>query len=290
MTRLLKEPLLHFLLVGLGLFLLYDFVAGDQAEYDSRVIDVNRDTLLTFVQFRTRAFDPAISAQRLDAMSADELQALIDDYVREEALYREALALGTDKNDYIIKRRLIQSIEFITSGFVTAAVDLSDKELRDYYEENRADYYVEPHVTFTHVFFNSDTRSIDEAIALAEAKLAELNGAGVQFSQAPRHGERFPYFVNYVERTPAFLTSHFGTRMTKQLLALEPDESTWQGPFQSPYGAHVVLLVNRQEGRFPEFSEVEQLVRRDAEQAAIDKLNDQAIQAIVDTYEVNNTL
>ncbi len=290
MTKFLKEPLLHFLLVGLGLFILYDFVSGDETEYDSRVIDVNRDTLLTFVQFRTRAFDPAIAAERLDAMSEAELQLMIDDYVREEALYREALALGMDKNDYIIKRRMIQSIEFITSGFVTAAIDLSDQDLRDYYEENRDDYYIDPFVTFTHVFFNSDERSRDEATAMAASKLDELNNSNVPFSEATRHGERFPYFVNYVERTPSFLASHFGAQMTEQVLTLEPDDTTWHGPFQSPYGSHLVLLVNRQEGRFPSFEEVEASVRQDAERAATEELNNEAISAIVGTYEINNTL
>ena len=76
---------------------------------------------------------------------------LVDDFVREEALHREALALGMDANDYVIKQRLIQSIQFITNGFVTAAVDVSDDDVADYYEANKDDYYVDPYVTFTHV-------------------------------------------------------------------------------------------------------------------------------------------
>ena len=107
MTTLIKEPLVHFLAVGLGLFVLFEFVGGDDAAYDSKVINVDRDALLTFVQYRLRAFEPRIAAERLDGMSDEELDRLIGDYVREEALHREALALGMDKNDYIIKRRMI---------------------------------------------------------------------------------------------------------------------------------------------------------------------------------------
>lgn len=290
MNKILKEPLLHFLLVGLGLFVLFDLVASEDSAYDSRVINVDRDSLLTFVQFRTRAFEPAVAAERLDAMSGEELQRLIDDYVREEALHREAMALGMDKNDYVIKRRMIQSIEFITNGFVAAAVDASDNDIREYFEENRDDYFVEPFVTFTHVFFSSERRSPAEALAFATAKLAELNRDRVPFSEAPRHGDRFPYFVNYVERTPAFVASHFGTPMTEALLKLEQDEATWKGPFESAYGVHLVLLTKSQAGRYPELAEVEDLVRQDVERAMKDALNDQAIQAIVDTYEINNAL
>lgn len=290
MSKILKEPLLHFLLLGLGLFVLFELVAGEDSPYDNRIINVDRDSLLTFVQFRTRAFEPSAAAQRLDSMSGEELQRLIDDYVREEALHREAMALGMDKNDYVIKRRMIQSIEFITNGFVAAAVDASDEDIRDYFTSNRDDYFIEPLMTLTHVYFGNERRSQQEALELATAKLAELNRIPVPFSEAPRHGDRFPYFVNYVERTPAFLASHFGTPMTEALLSLEPDTATWKGPFESAYGFHLVLVTKSQAGRYPQLAEVEHLVRQDVERAMKDDLNDQAIQAIVDTYEINSTL
>jgi hypothetical protein len=91
--KLIKETLVHFLAIGLGLFVLFEFVASDDAAYDSKVINVDRDALLTFVQYRSRAFEPRMAAERLDGMSESELERLISDYVREEALHREALAL-----------------------------------------------------------------------------------------------------------------------------------------------------------------------------------------------------
>ena len=95
MQKILREPLVHFLVIGIAHHRL------------DQVIDVDRSSLLTFVQFRTRAIQPEIAAARLDAMSEAELERLIADYVREEALHREALALGVDKNDYVIKRRMV---------------------------------------------------------------------------------------------------------------------------------------------------------------------------------------
>ncbi|MDJ0904892.1 MAG: peptidylprolyl isomerase [Woeseiaceae bacterium] len=290
MKKILQEPLLHFLLIGLGLFVLFEFVGGDADEYDSRVIEVDRDRLLTFVQFRTRAFEPSAAAERLDAMSPEELELLIDDYVREEALHREALALGMDKNDYVIKRRMVQSIEFVTNGFVTAAVEVSDADVATYYAANRDDYFVPPYVTFAHVFLSTEDRDRGEMAAAATKMLAELNAAQAPFSHAPRYGDRFPYFVNYVERSPELVASHFGERMAETVFSLQPSETTWQGPFESAYGAHLVMLVRKADGRYPELGEIADSVRRDAEREAVNSLQDEAIQAIVDTYEVRRSL
>ena len=290
MKKILTEPLLHFMLIGVGLFALYGFVAGEDAAYDERVIVVDRDNLLTFVQFRARAFEPGAAAAYLDKLQGEDLERLIDDYVREEALHRQAIALGVDENDYVIKRRMIQSVEFITNGFVTAALDLEDDDVESYFEANRDDYYVSPFVTYTHVFFGKDQRGADAALALAEAKLAELNADRVPFAEAPGHGDRFPYFLNYVERDPEFVASHFGRRMAEELFVLEPDEATWRGPFESPYGFHLVLLTKKVEGRYPDLAEISERVRDDAEQAELDRMQDEAIRGIVNTYEVRRTL
>ena len=290
MKKLLKEPLLHFLLVGIGLFVLFEFVAGDTDDYDSRVINVDRESLLTFVQFRTRAFEPSAAAARLDAMSSEELERIIDDYVREEALHREAMALGMDKNDYVIKRRMIQSIEFVTNGFVTAAVEVSDDDVQEFYEANREDYFIAPYVTFSHIFLSTEDRDPVAIAEDAEALLAELNAGPVPFSHAPRYGDRFPYFVNYVERSPDLVASHFGAAMAETIFSLQPDAGSWQGPLESAYGFHLVMLARRAEGRYPAIEEIVDAVRQDAEREAVEKLQDEAIQAIVDMYEVRRSL
>ena len=287
---MLKDPLVHFLAIGLCLFALFEFVAIDDAAYDRKVIDVDRESLLTFLQFQARAFEPGLATDRLDNMSDAELEKLISDYVREEALHREALALGVDENDYVIKRRMIQSIEFITDGFVTAAVEISDDDVTEYYESNRDDYYIDPYVTFTHVFFSSERHGRDEAVSLANAMLTELNRERVPFSDAPRHGDRFPFFLNYVERDPQFVASHFGPAMAREVFALDPDQTTWHGPFESAYGLHLVMLTQKAEGRYPDLSEIEAAVRSDAERQVIAEQKSQAIQAIVDTYEIRTSL
>jgi hypothetical protein len=286
LKKLLREPLVHFLAIGVGLFVLFDLIAPEDSNLDSKTIVVDRDALLTFVQFRSKAFNPEVAAARLDALGDAELSMLIDDYVREEALHREALALGMDQNDYVIKQRLIQSLQFITNGFVSAAVDVSDEEITEYYEANRDDYYVDPYVTFTHVYFSNDRHGREQARKLADAKLAELNTEQVPFSESTRHGDRFLYNVNYVERTEDFVGSHFGRSMAAELFTLEADDSRWHGPFESAYGFHLVMVTRRTDGLYPPLEEIADSVREDALRIKLDEQNERAVQAIVDTYDI----
>jgi len=286
LKNLIREPLVHFLAVGLGLFVLFEIVAPEDSNLDSKTIIVDRNALLTFVQYRSKAFNPQVAAARLDALGEAELKMLIDDFVREEALHREALALGMDANDYVIKQRMIQSLQFITNGFVTAAVDVSDDDVAAYYEANKDDYYIDPYATFTHVFFSVDRHGAEQARALASATLAQLNADNVPFSESTRHGDRFLYNVNYVERTEDFVGSHFGTPMAQALFSLDANDKLWQGPVESAYGYHLVMVSKRTEGMYPDLADVEESVRDDALRVEINEKNELAVQAIVGTYDV----
>ena len=286
LKRFLKEPLVHFLAAGLGLFVLFGVVNRGEPDADPNVVIVDHDALLTFVQYRIKAFNPALAEKKLSSLSDDELQNLSDDYVREEVLHREATQLGLGEDDYVIRRRLVQKLEFITEGFAEAAADVDPSALRRYFDANKTDYYVEPFVTFTHVFFETEDRPREQAHAAAEEKLLELNRDGVPFADAPQHGDRFLYHVNYVERTPEYVASHFAVPMAKAVFELEPNDFVWRGPFDSPYGVHLVLLTTNEPGRDPELAELEDRVREDARRAMIRKETETAIDDIVGTYDV----
>jgi len=180
----------------------------------------------------------------------------------------------------------VQKLEFITEGFAEAGANVDDAALRRYFDANKADYYVEPYVTFTHVFFATEDRPQEQARALAEKKLVELNTDGVIFADAPQHGDRFLYHVNYVERTPEYVASHFGVPMAKALFELEPNDLMWRGPFDSPYGVHLVMLTTNEPGRDPELAELEERVREDARRAIIREETEAAIADIVEAYDV----
>ena len=277
---------MHFLAAGLGLFVLFGLVNRGDQDADPNVITVDQEALLTFIQYRIKAFNPDLAEKKLDSLSDEELQRLIDDYVREEVLHREALALGLDDDDYVIRRRLVQKLEFITEGFAEAGADMDEAAVQRYFDANKADYYVEPYVTFTHVFFQTEDRPREQARTLAEKELQKLNRNGVPFSDAPQHGDRFLYHVNYVERTPDYVGSHFGPAMATALFALEPNEFVWRGPFDSAYGVHLVLLTTNEPGREPELAELEGRVREDARRVRVREETEAAIADVVEAYDV----
>ncbi len=145
---------------------------------------------------------------------------------------------------------------------------------------------MEPFATFAHVFFDTENRPREEAHEAAEKKRVELNRKGVPFAEAPQHGDRFLYHVNYVERTPEYVASHFGVPMAEAVFGLEPNDLVWRGPFDSPYGVHLVMLTTSEPGREPELSELEGRIREDARRAMIREETDSAIADVVGTYDV----
>ena len=284
----LKDPLAHFLGLGILLFALYHVLnpASDRAGDLKRII-IDRSALLTFIQYRTKSFDPDAAAAQLDALPPASLQRLVDDFAREEALYREAEALGLGDNDYIIKRRMIQKVDFITEGFADASVRITEEELQAYYEANLDRYREAGFITFTHVFFDAGIHGPKVAVSLAEAKLTELQAEAVPFIDAPRHGDRFPFGVNYVERSQELVASQFGTEMAAALFELNPAEGIWRGPYRSAYGAHLVMVIKRQDPSVRPLTEVRSRVLGDAKGEKVRERSEEAVMAIVDTYEID---
>lgn len=285
MKKLFTQPLIHFLMLGSALFVLYQWQVGSGGN-NREQITVDREKLLTFLQYRSKAFNRELFGDRLDAMTDAERQALIDDWVREEVLYREAQAMALDQDDYVIKRRMIQKLEFITQGFIEAASQIERNEVAAYFAEHQTDYIVEPYTTFTHVFFSTEKHGKAKAGKLALAMAAELNEKQVSFAEAMQYGDRFLYHTNYVERTPDFVASHFGETMAQSVFAVTTDNAQWQGPLASPYGYHLVLVADNQAGRLPELDEIYEQVQADAQQALIRQRTTDAIDEIVARYQV----
>ena len=283
--RLIREPLLHFLVIGLGLFALNVFVQGGGAD-NPRVIHVDRPALTTYLQYRAKMFEPERAAAAYEAMDATARQKLAADYVREEALYREARDLGLAQNDDIIKKRLVQKMEFITQGFASVEPDITAQHLEAYFQEHRSDYFIEPSITFTHVFFDVEKRGRDAAMAAAAQTLADLIQRQATFSDAGHDGDRFPYHRNYVERTPDFVASHFGGPMTGRLFNQSTPTDQWVGPVPSEYGYHLVFIADRQPGREATLAEVRGHVYADVARAMQRQKSEEAIQAIIDRYDI----
>jgi hypothetical protein len=213
-NSIVEHPIVHFLAAGLVLFVL--FGGGKDRGAERSLITVNRDVLLNQIQFRANVFDREMAERELASQSEVELRRMIDDYVREEALYHEAEVLGLAEDDELIRGRLVQKLEFILEGFASASVDPNSDDVAEYFEAHRPDYAMGPYLTFAHVFFGKANRSRDEALATAQAKLGELNRKAVRFDEAGQHGETFHYHTKYFGKTPGHIASEFGCRSSKR--------------------------------------------------------------------------
>ena len=180
------------------------------------------------------------------------MRALVEQRVSEEILFREALALGLDKNDEMIKRRLAQKMDFLTED-VAALQDPSDAELKTWFVQNSGRFALPPRVSFRHLYFSSDRGP--GARDAAAAALAKIAGKSADTAEAGAAADRFMFQDYYAERAPDQIAKEFGPDFSKAVLQLK--SGSWQGPIQSGYGWHLVFVEATEPGRVPTFEEVE---------------------------------
>ena len=255
LRRLVREPLVHFLVLGAGLFVLYALINPGAAARRTTRIEVGPDELAWITT--------TWSQQYRRPPSDAELRSLVDDYVHDEVLYREALAMGLDRDDIIVKRRLVQKLGFLTEDVATQRPP-TERELEQYFAANRERYRLPPRLTFTHIYFSTDLRGA-AARADAEQVLARLSHAGAP-ARAPELGDRFMLQYDFAERSPDEIAQLFGGVFAESLFALPPRQAPgggWQGPLSSGFGVHLVRVVARTPGRMPELAEVLTAVRQD---------------------------
>jgi hypothetical protein len=253
---------------------------------DDRTIVVDRGSLITFMQYRSNAFEEAVFSKQFDELSETQVQALVDQYVREEALYREALALGLEKEDYIIRQRLIQKLEFLIGDTAAAEATPTQAQLEEFFTKNQQDYTEPPVYTFTHVFLDAEKRGREAAHEAAVRMLVTLNRDRAPFDAASSRGDRPLFFQNYVDRTRDFVVSHMGEELTSALDQVEPSASIWRGPYPSPYGWHLILMTARRAARLPAIAEIQERVTEDYQRIATDRARRRAVDELVAKYQL----
>ena len=263
--RLLREPLVHFLAAGLVLFGLSallgeSFGAGD----DRRRIEVSAG--------RIRQLSDTWTRQRGAPPTRAQLDGLIEDFIREEVLYREAIASGLDQGDAIVRRRLAQKVEFLAQS-VASTIEPTDAELRVFFEANSERYVVPEQVGFEHVYFSRERRGAGAEEA-ARGALALLTGGGPAAAEAAALGDRFMLQRAYPPQTRDQIRDLFGPRFAARVFELPPD--VWTGPVESSYGAHLVRVRRRVPSRLPALAEVRGAVTRD--------LDEQRLRSAADEY------
>jgi hypothetical protein len=249
LRSLLREPLVHFLLIGAALFLFFRWSGGSGGPDSHRIVIGPGQVEHLAVGFARTWRRPPTQA---------ELKGLVDDYVREEMATREARSMGLDREDTVIRRRLRQKLEFLVED-AAEAVPPTDAELQAWLDENPGDYRREPEVAFRQVFLSPDRRG-EGVQADARELLEQLRSQGPGADIDPL-GDSIMLPADF-ELAPLTVASRmFGNDFARRLAELPPGE--WSGPVPSGYGLHLVYLSERIEGRAPELDDVRGAVTRD---------------------------
>ena len=268
--RLLKEPLFHFLLLGVAIFGGHRLVAAGRATApDEIVVTQGRIDALTAAFTRTWQRPP----------TASERDGLIRDYIREEVYAREAIALGLDKDDVVIRRRLRQKLEFVSED-VIAPPEPTDDQLRAYLTSHPDAFSVEARFTFRHIFLNGERRG-EELARDAARLLAQLGRPG---TDPDTLGDSFLLDRRF-EAVPAGLVAEqFGERFAASLA--EVPTGRWVGPVASAYGSHLVFVAQRTGGRVLALEEVGDAVRREWANAQRVESSERFYQGLLKSYAV----
>jgi hypothetical protein len=244
LTRLLREPLLHFLLLGGVLFAVFGR-SGSNATIDDRQIVVSEADIDRLAAGFTRTWHrpPA----------ADELQAQIQDYIREEVLYRTALTLGLDKGDTIIRRRLRQKMEFL---FEDTVPQPQEPELRAYFQDHAEKFRTPQLISFRQVFVSMSrgAKAKTDAQRIL-ARLVTVASGAADEGDTLLLGEEFS--LTPLDR----IAELFGQSFGRALAEIKP--GSWVGPLQSTYGFHLVLVTAAEPAALPPFERVRSAVERE---------------------------
>jgi parvulin-like peptidyl-prolyl isomerase len=274
-VRLLREPLPQFLLLGLLLFVGYhELRRGGDPRGQSGRIELTADDL--------RQLGLAWVGQGRAAPSPEEMQSLVDARVREEILYREALAFGLDKDDTIVRRRMAQKMEFLFED-VAALREPTAGELGAWFEKNAARFTLPARATFRHLYFSPDRRGASARDEAARA-LQEVAGKAMDSPEATALGDPFMFQDYYGDRSPEDIAKTFGPGFARALFQLTP--RAWAGPIESGYGWHLVWVDAMTPAHTPAFAEVEPDVRTGWIEDRRAEVRQKAFEAMRARYEV----
>jgi len=271
MKRLLREPLLHFLLLGAVLFTAHGILArGGSSEPGQIVVTRGQIESMALLFSRTWQRPP----------SGDELQELIRSRVREEVLYREGLALGLEREDPIVRRRVVQKLQFVVESGDDA--EPSDGELQAYLDLHPAVFEAQPTITFRHIYL--DPRRREETLMVdAKRMLNELNSP----AKAPAIsdlGDATTLPLDFDKVPASRIKDTLGNQFANALARIAP--GPWTGPVESVYGMHLVQVTERTEPRVPVLAEVREAVKRDWQFAHRAEASEKFYQNLLQRYTV----
>jgi hypothetical protein len=250
----LKEPLLHLFVLGLAVFGLHAVLerGSSPAPDDPYLVEV---TSADIEWFRT------MWKKRMGREpTVEDLRAQVNQLIRESILEREAVEMGLDKDDLVVRRRLAQKMEFLFKD-LSALAEPSDEDLHQYFEENQSQYKTPERVTFFQVFFNADRRGVEGAERAAKALLESLEAGGGSPASANELGDPSMLPAHCEKCDAREIQGRFGAEFYETVKTLQP--GSWRGPVSSGYGLHAVYVHQRSESRLPDFEEIKDRLEAD---------------------------
>jgi len=226
-SRLVREPLVHFLVLGAALFLLYGYVGDDGAERADRIVVDEAEIQRLAEQFQRTWMRPP---------SRQELEGLAQDYVKEEILYREALALGLDQDDLVIRRRMRQKMEFLNADLVEQQVP-GEAELQAYLDAHPDKFRQPARFSFEQIYLSTG-QSPDSAQRKAAALLLRLQAEPESDWQALGDPTLLPVALD--DASVRDIAASFGRALANTIPAAPLNR--WSGPYASEYGLHLVKV------------------------------------------------
>ena len=268
---ILREPLLHFLLIGAVIFFVYDRV-GDPVEINNRIVISQSDLNILAADWIRRTGRPP---------SPQQVEQQLQQFIREQVLSREAINMGLDQGDVIIRRRLTQKMQYLFGDLIQTP-EPSEADLTAFMSENVERFTQPATLSFTQVFFDPDSRG--ETIQdQAQQLLSRLQGSKVEVDSSELGDPTLlPYRLD--NETRQQIAKQFGNEFAAQIYRLPINR--WSGPVASGYGLHLVYINSRTQDRVPPLTEVRQSVIGQWRSAKLKELKDLYYQGIRQRYEI----
>lgn len=272
--KFLREPLVQFLFLGGLIYFAYGLFAPETEEDTSRNIVVNKSK----VQWMQGSWEK----RRNRLPTQEELDGLISQYVKETILYNEAIKMGLDRDDGMIRRRLAQKVEFLAKDLV-AYTPPTEQDLKKYYDEHQDKYTPDATYTFMQIYFNPDKRGNATLDDVNKAKEI-LNKEESNIQDFTRFGDNL-MVGNYFEATSAFhIRKSFGTSFTQELVKLKPGK--WHDTILSGYGVHLVYIKEIVTPPVTPLSQVKDEVLQAWTSERQEKLNEDFYAALKEAYTI----
>ena len=272
--KIFREPLVHFLAIGATIFVLFGLMGQRDVEENERTITITAGE----INWLTDTWKKRWNRSPTDK----EREGIINQYLREMILYREAVAMGLDKDDTVIRRRLAQKLEFLSQDLISPQPPTED-ELQSYFKAHIDRYQAPDLITMTHVFIDPDLRG-DRTLVDADVIKKQLQVLKEPPQDARSFGDPFMLQSYYPERSEAELLKLFGSGFARSVFELAPQQ--WHGPVLSGYGTHLVYVHDHQKAQPPVFADVKEQVRQHWESDKREQLNEQFVASIVARYDV----